>query len=106
MFIVPINSNFSPIESIKPLNFNESEKIDNSPSSEASFTDIFKQAVLNVEETRKIAEEDSIKVALGEVDDLHTVQINLEKAATAIDVLVAMKNTAVESYNEIMRMGI
>ena len=106
MFIVPMNANFSPIESIKPLDFDTKNKTEAIDSASASFTDIFKQAVTNVEETRKVAEEDAIKVALGEVDDLHTVQINLEKAATAIDVLVAMKNTAVESYNEIMRMGI
>ncbi len=107
MFIVPINNNISAVDNLTSLDFNKKvEEKDNLQGSEASFTDIFKQAVQNVEETRKVAEEDAIKVALGEVDDLHTIQINLEKAATAIDVLVTMKNTAIDSYNEIMRMGI
>ncbi len=106
MFIIPMNG-ISPLETIKPLGTEESiAKIEETQGSSASFTDIFSQAVQNVEETRKVAEEDSIRVALGEVDDLHTVQVNLEKAATALDVLVTMKNTAVDSYNEIMRMSI
>ena len=106
MFIIPMNG-ITPLDSMKSIvpqeNINEVDKIDGDST---SFTDVFKQALNNVEETRRIAEEDSIKVALGEVDELHTVQINLEKAATALDVLVTMKNTAVDSYNEIMRMGI
>lgn len=100
MFIVPMNG-ITPLEAIsqpKPIE----EKSNNS----ASFSDIFKQAIQNVEDTRKVCDDDSIKVTLGEVDDLHTVQINQEKAATALSVLVAMKNTAIDSYNEIMRMSI
>ena len=100
MFIVPM-SGITPIETISKPKITEENSSDS-----ASFADIFKQAINNVEETRKVCEEDSIKVTLGEVDDLHTVQINQEKAATALSVLVAMKNTAIDSYNEIIRMSI
>lgn len=100
MFIIPMNG-ITPLETItqKPI-----EKTNESSS--ASFADIFKQAINNVEDTQKVCEEDNIKIALGEVDDLHTVQVNMQKAATALDVLVSMKNTAVEAYSEIMRMNI
>lgn len=100
MFIVPM-SGITPLETISQKQVNNEEN-----NNSASFVDVFKQAIQNVEETRKVCEEDSIKVALGEIDDLHTVQINMEKAATALSVLVAMKNTAIDSYNEIMRMSI
>jgi len=73
---------------------------------EASFLDVFKQALQNVEDTQKVSEEDSIKVALGEVDDLHTVKVNLAKAQMALDVLVSMRNTALDAYKEIMSMTI
>lgn len=100
MFIVPM-SGITPLEAIsKPQVTEEKSK------ETASFVDVFKQAIQNVEETRNVCEEDSLKVTLGQVDDLHTVQINQEKAATALSVLVAMKNTAIDSYNEIMRMSI
>ncbi len=101
MFIIPMNG-------IVPLNTPSQLPVEKAADTKggASFTDIFKQAVENVEETQKITAQDSVRVALGEVDDLHTVQINMKKAAAALEVLVTMKNTAVDAYNEIMRMGI
>lgn len=101
MFIIPM-SGITPLQTIS---LGSDEKITEAGGG-ASFTDIFKQAIDNVQETRRVSEEDSLKVALGEVDDLHTVQINLQKAETAMEVLVAMKNTAVDAYSEIMRMSI
>jgi len=100
MFIIPMNG-ITPIETIS-----QGSKQDVSKSSSASFSDIFKDAIQNVEETQKVVADDSIKVALGEMDDLHTVQVNMQKAAMSLEVLVSMKNTAVEAYNEIMRMSI
>lgn len=102
MFIVPMSS-------ITPLNIlSQSKAADAEKTSDdtASFTDVFKQALQNVEDTQAVSQADSIKVALGEVDDLHTVGINIQKAQTAIDVFVSMKNTAVDSYKEIMGMSI
>ncbi|MFA5659202.1 MAG: flagellar hook-basal body complex protein FliE [Oscillospiraceae bacterium] len=101
MFIIPM-SGITPLQTPS-----QTAAVSASGSgSDASFTDVFKQAVENVEETQRITAEDSVKVVLGEVDDLHTVQINMKKAATALEVLVTMKNTAVDAYNEIMRMSI
>ena len=48
----------------------------------------------------------AIDLMLGEIDDLAQVQVNLEKAATAVDLLVTVKNKAVDAYNEIMRMNV
>ncbi len=104
MYIVPMNG-ITPLETITKTQ--ATEQTDQSDkSSQASFSDIFKQALQNVEDTQQACADDSVKASLGEVDDLHTVQINLQKAATALDVLVAMKNTAIDSYNEVMRMSI
>ena len=98
MYIVPM-SGIAPLPNILP-----NTKTDETSS--ASFADIFKQAIQNAEDTQKVCQEDSVKVSLGEVDDLHTVQINMEKASAALEVLVSMKNTAIDAYNEIMRMNI
>lgn len=73
---------------------------------EATFLDVFKSLVDNVKETDAQVQQDSIDLMLGEIDDLAQVQINLEKAATAIDLLVTVKNKAVDAYNEIMRMNV
>ena len=100
MYIIPM-SGISPIESIS-----QGSKQNVSGTASSSFADIFKQAIQNVEETQQVSETDNAKIALGEIDDLHTVQVNMQKAATALSVLVNMKNTAVDAYNEVMRMSI
>ncbi len=100
MYIIPM-SGITPIETIS-----NATKPSESQGSQASFADIFKQAIQNVEDTQKVCDDDSAKVALGQVDDLHTVQVNMQKASMALEVLVNMKNTAIDSYNEVMRMSI
>lgn len=73
---------------------------------EATFLDVFKSLVDNVKETDAQVQQDAIDLMLGEIDDLAQVQVNLEKAATAVDLLVTVKNKAVDAYNEIMRMNV
>lgn len=99
MYIVPLNNTISPLQTAPAAK-------EQKPDGGASFKDVFKEALADVQETQKICEEDNIRVALGEVDDLHTVALNAKKAAIALDVFVAMKNTAVEAYNEVMRINL
>ena len=100
MYIVPMGG-------ITPLNtISQAQQTSKTNDDGASFTDVFKQAFQNVQDTQKVAQEDSVKVALGQVDDLHTVEINTQKAKLAVDVFVTMKNTALDAYNEVMRMSI
>lgn len=101
MYIVPLNNTIVPLQQSAP-----EAKQQPAASEGASFADVFKEALIDVQETQKVCEEDNIRVALGEVDDLHTVALNAKKAAIALDVFVAMKNTAVDAYNEIMRINL
>ncbi len=98
MYIIPM-SGITPIDAISQNNQTKSTE-------STGFSDIFKQALENVESTQKTAQEDSVKLALGEVDDLHTIQINMQKASLALETFVSMKNTAIGAYNEVMNMNI
>lgn len=102
MYIIPMNG-ITPLDILsQSQKAGAVEKTDESTA--ASFSNVFKQALQNVEDTQRVSQEDSLKVALGEVDDLHTVQINLQKAQAAVDVFVTMKNTAMDAYKEIMSL--
>lgn len=72
----------------------------------ASFLDIFKGMVTNVEETNEQVDRDAIDLMLGNIDDLATVQANIEKANTAVDLLVTVKNEVLSSYSTILNMQI
>mgnify|MGYP004669236755 FL=1 len=50
----------------------------------ASFLDVFRGMVDNVIETNEQVDRDAIDVMLGNIDDLATVQANIEKANTAV----------------------
>lgn len=72
----------------------------------ASFLDIFKGMVTNVVETNEQVDRDAIDLMLGNIDDLATVQANITKANTAVDLLVSVKNEVISSYNNIINMQI
>lgn len=52
------------------------------------------------------ADEQVQALALGEVDNLHQVMINLEKAKLTFSLAVQLRNKALEGYQDIMRMQV
>ena len=109
MFIVPLTSSITPMETMS-----QKKQTESTDDGEATFFDVFESLVKNVKETdaqvQKPLRKDEISgivdLMLGDVDDLAQIQVNLEKAATAVDLLVTVKNKAVDAYNEIMRMTV
>jgi len=96
MFIVPIT----------PLSINTEVKPNTSLNETAAsgFQDIFQDIITQAKETQEVANQDSIKLAMGQTDDLHTIMINAEKAAIALELTVQVTSKAINAYNEIMRM--
>ena len=72
----------------------------------ASFLDVFRGMVDNVIETNEQVDRDAIDVMLGNIDDLATVQANIEKANTAVDMLVTVKNEVLSAYSTIINMQV
>ena len=101
MFIVQLTSSITPMETIS-----QKKQTEGTDDGEATFFDVFESLVKNVKETDAQVQKDSVDLMLGDVDDLAQIQVNLEKAATAVDLLVTVKNKAVDAYNEIMRMTV
>jgi flagellar hook-basal body complex protein FliE len=70
------------------------------------FRDMFAGAVGNLEELNAIKDQDAIALSLGNIDDIGARQVNSQKAETALQLLVQMRNKVLESYQEIMRISI
>ena len=45
-------------------------------------------------------------LATGQIDDAHTVPIAAAEAQLSVDLLVQLRNKAVEAYNELMRISL
>lgn len=103
-----VNSNRSleqlaPMKSMTPMS---GEPVQTADLSKASFLDVFRGLYNNVVETNAQVDKDAIDLMLGNIDDLATMQANIEKANTAVDLLVAVKNEVIASYNSIINMQV
>ncbi|MBQ8825748.1 MAG: flagellar hook-basal body complex protein FliE [Oscillospiraceae bacterium] len=99
MFIVPISNSISPVESL----FDKEEQVVKTEDT-ASFSDVFKDIFHEVEATQAQTQEDAVKLIQGEIDDLHTIYNNMTKAAVAVETFVAVKNAAVDAYNQVLQI--
>ena len=104
MFIVPLTSNITPIESmqLKPVQAEEPEKAQEG----GTFLDAMKGLWENAADAQAAKTEDMVNLMLGDTESLEQMQINITKAQIATELLVNVKNAAVDAYNEIMRMSV
>ncbi len=77
--------------------------------STGEFTSLFDKAVENLSTTNSYlsdAENEELRWALGETDNTHELSIALQKASTALQYTVAIRDKVLEAYKEIMQMQI
>ena len=73
------------------------------------FDAFLNSAINNIKTTNSYlsdAENEEIKFALGETENTHDLTIALQKASTALQYTVAIKNKVLEAYKELMQMQI
>ena len=74
--------------------------------SENVFKDIFQKALDNVIDTEKEVQKEQYLLATGQTEDLHNLTIAATKAQLSVDLMIQLRNRAMESYNEIMRINL
>ncbi|MCI8512431.1 MAG: flagellar hook-basal body complex protein FliE [Lachnospiraceae bacterium] len=70
------------------------------------FQDIFQNAIQNVRDTQADLEDKQYMLATGQIDDAHTLPIAAAKAQLSVDLLVQLRNKALEAYTELMRTSL
>lgn len=98
------------IKSIKPIHPSvEKPKISLAkfPDREnTSFKDILLEAVSEVQRLQEEADMTIKQLVSGEINDVSEVMIAVQKADTAFQTLMAVRNKVITAYEEIMRMQI
>lgn len=99
---------FQPIQVLRP-NWLE----DLSPRQEAKaeaaplpFADVFQAAVDKVKQTDAEKNEMEYLLATGQLDNPAKLTIASTQASLSVDLLVQLRNKAVESYNSVMQMNL
>jgi flagellar hook-basal body complex protein FliE len=75
-------------------------------STEKSFGQLLTDALDNVNDLQKKADQASTDLATGRIDDISQVVIAAEKAAIALQLTIQVRNKMLESYQEMMRMQV
>lgn len=98
-------STILPIESVSALG---GARTAEKTSGEAGgmFADIFQTAIDNVKTTDREKSETQYLLATGQLDNPAEATISATKAATAVELLVQLRNKALDSYNELMRISL
>ena len=83
-----------------------SEKVVKGEEGIAAFKSVFEEAINDVRKTEDTLAKNQYLLATGQIEDPLTVSIASSEAQLASDVLVSLRNKALESYNEIMRINL
>lgn len=73
---------------------------------EASFTDILKKQLNDLNNLQLDADNSTQQLITGEAKNVHEVMIKTQEAVLALEMTVQLRNKMVEAYQEIMRMQV
>ncbi len=96
-------------EFIQQIQFGKISEVSGSAEQKANtsiFRGIFDEAVHNVKSTEKELTNQQYLLATGQIEDAHSVMIAASQAQVAVDMLVQLRNKALDSYNELMRISL
>ncbi len=100
-----MTTNFiNPLQPLEPLG--EASKLDYNGESGNIFKGIFDSAIEDAKQAQWALDEQQYLLATGQVDDAHAVSIAAAEAQLTVDLLVQLRNSAVEAYNELIRLNI
>jgi len=71
-----------------------------------SFSDVLRQAISDLQQLQRTSTYNNYLLATGQVENLHKIMIDAEKADIALQFTLQVRNKLLEAYQEIMRMQI
>ena len=98
----------SPVEQIGALSgAQKNGAVSGATTTEGNlFESVFRSAIENVKETDAEVVELEYMMATGQLDNPALLTIAQTKSTIAVDMLVQMRNRAMEAYNEVSRMSL
>lgn len=102
-----MNANIQPIaplwESFPTSRVQETEK---SAQGGSIFADIFKSAIENVREAEDVVAKAEYQLSTGTLDNPAELSLQLYKANTAMNLLVQLRQKALDAYSELSRISV
>jgi flagellar hook-basal body complex protein FliE len=70
---------------------------------EKSFGETLTKAIEKVNDLQTESDNLAVKVAGGDLDNIHQAMISMEKASLALEFALQIRNKAIEAYQELMK---
>ncbi len=102
MFIVPITRMEGPVSLKEMQSIGGGSEV----SPKTGFQSILKEAIRDADNAVRETRQMDLRLAAGEVDNLHTALIQAEQSTAAIEFTTQLASKAVSAYNQIMSMQI
>lgn len=98
--------NLSPIKNISNLQTLNEQQNEVNSTEQASFQSIFGSLIDNVNQTQATTDADTLAIAQGTADDLHSITINSAKTELALLTAIQVRNKVVDAYKELMQISL
>ncbi|GIO26147.1 flagellar hook-basal body complex protein FliE [Ornithinibacillus bavariensis] len=89
-----------------PIGTTVKEQVKSPGEAQASFANVFKNAINDVNDLQNLSDKKTEALALGQINDLHDVMITAQKASITLEATVEIQRKVIDAYNEIMRMQV
>jgi flagellar hook-basal body complex protein FliE len=103
---MPIGMPTAPIAPIAPPPTTDVASATGTAGAGESFAAVLGRGLDSVQQSQSAADGLAVQAATGDLQDVHDYTIAATKAQLATELTVAIRNKAVESFSEIMRMPI
>lgn len=108
--IPPINpvllNSLNPLQGVEGKSSTPSVTGNGAAKVGSDFSQFLADALKQVDTLQKNAEVASVGVATGQIQDLHTAMVAIEKASLSLSMTVEVRNKVLDAYHEIVRMQI
>lgn len=94
----------SPIQGLRHVDATTS--VASSKAPDGAFAESFRDAVNSVNSLQRQAHASAGSFLAGESVDVHSVVLDQQRAQIAFDLLLQVRNKAVQAYQEVMRMQV
>lgn len=95
------------VNSVGPIRPNTPFPFETDPKAQpTTFGEMLKEAVNTVNGRISDADKLTLKLAMGEVKDVHEVMLAMEKASLSLQLTLEIRNKILEAYQSIMRQQI
>ena len=99
----------TPVEKLTPLtplSPKEEPKVKDASQKESVFGAVFRSAIDNVKETDAEYKESQYLLATGQLDNPAALMTAISKNQIAVDLLIQLRNKALDAYSELTRISL